>query len=155
MEIPRILYSSPFMGNYFCEIAHYNMAFVAIAKNAVTYLKSLAIYAKTGTVVSDKEDDCIVVELPDDYGVRDIFNIVSSTEISVSAISDPTVAQFYMIGKLEDGGSVVWRSKEEQTFVYTEKEVKGVEVSHYGNELRDKTPISLEEFDEICESKEG
>ena len=47
MEIPRILYSSPFMGNYFCEIAHYNMAFVAIAKNAVTYLKSLAIYAKT------------------------------------------------------------------------------------------------------------
>lgn len=35
------------------------------------------------------------------------------------------------------------------------KEVKGVEVSHYGNELRDKTPISLEEFDEICESKEG
>ena len=93
--------------------------------------------------------------LPDDYGVRDIFNIVSSTEISVSAISDPTVAQFYMIGKLEDGGSVVWRSKEEQTFVYTEKEVKGVEVSHYGNELRDKTPISLEEFDEICESKEG
>ena len=110
---------------------------------------------KSGTVVSDKEDDCIVVELPDDYGVRDIFNIVSSTEISVSAISDPTVAQFYMIGKLEDGGSVVWRSKEEQTFVYTEKEVKGVEVSHYGNELRDKTPISLEEFDEICESKEG
>ena len=105
---------------------------------------------KSGTVVSDKEDDCIVVELPDD-----IFNIVSSTEISVSAISDPTVAQFYMIGKLEDGGSVVWRSKEEQTFVYTEKEVKGVEVSHYGNELRDKTPISLEEFDEICESKEG
>ena len=61
----------------------------------------------------------------------------------MSAISDPTVAQFYMIGKLEDGGSVVWRSKEEQTFVYTEKEVK------------DKTPISLEEFDEICESKEG
>ena len=56
MEIPRILYSSPFMGNYFCEIAHYNMAFVAIAKNAVTYLKSLAIYAKTGTVVSDKEE---------------------------------------------------------------------------------------------------
>lgn len=110
---------------------------------------------KSGTVVSDKEDDCIVVELPDDYGVRDIFNIVSSTEISVSAISDPTVAQFYMIGKLEDGGSVVWRSKEEQTFVYTEKEVKGVEVSHYGNELRDKTPISLEEFDEICESKKG
>ena len=110
---------------------------------------------KSGTVVSDKEDDCIVVELPDDYGVRDIFNIVSSTEISVSAISDPTVAQFYMIGKLEDGGSGVWRSKEEQTFVYTEKEVKGVEVSHYGNELRDKTPISLEEFDEICESKEG
>ena len=84
---------------------------------------------KSGTVVSDKEDDCIVVELPDDYGVRDIFNIVSSTEISVS--------------------------KEEQTFVYTEKEVNGVEVSHYGNELRDKTPISLEEFDEICESKEG
>lgn len=39
--------------------------------------------------------------------------------------------------------------------MYTEKEVKGVEVSHYGNELRDKTPISLEEFDEICESKEG
>ena len=39
MEIPRILYSSPFMGNYFCEIAHYNMAFVAIAKNAVTYLR--------------------------------------------------------------------------------------------------------------------
>ena len=24
---------------------------------------------KSGTVVSDKEDDCIVVELPDDYGV--------------------------------------------------------------------------------------
>ena len=94
---------------------------------------------KSGTVVSDKEDDCIVVELPDDYGVRDIFNIVSSTEISVSAISDPTVAQFYMIGKLEDGGSVVCRSKEEQTFVYTEKEVKSflpVSVSDVSTDFR-------------------
>jgi hypothetical protein len=37
--------------------------------------------------------------------------------------------------------------------VYTEDEVTGVTVSHYGNELRDKTPISLEEFDKIYESK--
>ena len=55
---------------------------------------------KSGTVASDKEDDCIVLlNFRMITGVRDIFNIVSSTEISVSAtFSDPTVAQFYMIG---------------------------------------------------------
>ena len=104
-------------------------------------------------VTQESEDDCIVVELPDDYSVKDIFNIVSNTEVSVSSIGNPTGAQCYMIGKLEDGDYVVWRSKEEQTFVYTKDEVTGVTVSHYGNELIDKTPISLEEFDKIYENK--
>lgn len=45
------------MGNYFCEIDNYNVAFVAISKNAVTYLRSIAIYAKTGYII--KEEDKI------------------------------------------------------------------------------------------------
>lgn len=52
-----ISYSSSFLGNYFCEIENYNLAFVAISKNAVTYLRSLAIYAKTGYII--KEEDTI------------------------------------------------------------------------------------------------
>lgn len=36
------------MGNYFCLIREYRLAFVAISKNAVTYLKNLAIYTSTG-----------------------------------------------------------------------------------------------------------
>lgn len=56
METPQPLYLSPFMGNYFCEIAHCNAAFVAISKNAVTYLKNIAIYTKTGYIAADKSE---------------------------------------------------------------------------------------------------
>lgn len=47
---------SPFMGNYFCLIENYNLAFVAIAKNAVTYLKGVAISAKTGYIIKTEDE---------------------------------------------------------------------------------------------------
>lgn len=47
MKIPYdIRVKSPFLDNYFCLMEKYNMAFVAIAKNAMTYLKNLAIHAQ-------------------------------------------------------------------------------------------------------------
>lgn len=54
MEMVQDFYPSPFMGNYFCEIAHCNAAFVAISKNAVTYLKNIAIYTNTGVITTSK-----------------------------------------------------------------------------------------------------
>lgn len=56
LETSQNPYPSPFMGNYFCEIAHYNAAFVAISKNAVTYLKNIAIYTKTGSIAANKDE---------------------------------------------------------------------------------------------------
>lgn len=46
--------SSPFMQNYFCIIEKYRTAFVVIAKNAVTTLKNIAIYAKLGIIPDDE-----------------------------------------------------------------------------------------------------
>lgn len=46
--------SSPFMQNYFCIIEKYRAAFVVIAKNAVTTLKNIAIYAKLGIIPDDE-----------------------------------------------------------------------------------------------------
>lgn len=56
METYQDFYPSPFMGNYFCEIAHCKAAFVVISKNAVTYLKNIAIYTKTGVVATAKNE---------------------------------------------------------------------------------------------------
>lgn len=46
---------SMFMGNYFCVIPQYKMAFVCIAKNSSTFLKSLAVYTKTGIYPTSAE----------------------------------------------------------------------------------------------------
>lgn len=46
--------SSPFMGNYFCIIEKYKLAFVVISKNAVTTLKNIAIYNKFGFVPEEE-----------------------------------------------------------------------------------------------------
>ncbi len=43
MRVNKIL-PSPFFGNYFCLIPNTNVAFVAISKNAVTFLKKVAYY---------------------------------------------------------------------------------------------------------------
>lgn len=56
METFQDFFPSPFMGNYFCEIAHCNAAFVVLSKNAVTYLKNIAIYTKTGVVTISKDE---------------------------------------------------------------------------------------------------
>lgn len=45
---------SPFMQNYFCIIEEYRTAFVVLAKNAVTTLKNIAIYAKEGGIPEDE-----------------------------------------------------------------------------------------------------
>lgn len=52
MKIPKdSVVSSPFIGNYYCPIDKTGLAFVVIAKNCVTFLKQLAIYYKTGSVI--------------------------------------------------------------------------------------------------------
>ena len=51
MRLTSVNYSTPYLGNFFCEIDNYNLAFVAISKNAITYLQSIAIYAKTGYIM--------------------------------------------------------------------------------------------------------
>lgn len=48
MKIPGdTVLPSLFMGNFFCLIPHTNLAFVVISKNAVTFLKKVAIYNDT------------------------------------------------------------------------------------------------------------
>lgn len=54
MRLTSVNYPTPYLGKYFCEIDNYNLAFVAISKNAITYLQSLAIYAKTGYIMHDE-----------------------------------------------------------------------------------------------------
>lgn len=55
MRLSSVNYSTPYLGKYFCEIDNYNLAFVAISKNAITYLQSLAIYSKTGYIMRDED----------------------------------------------------------------------------------------------------
>lgn len=54
------LADSYFMGNHFCLIRRYKLAFVAIAKNAVTYLKNLAVYTNTGVLPAGMDSHRIV-----------------------------------------------------------------------------------------------
>lgn len=49
---------------------------------------------------------------------------------------------------MADGNTVAWRPGDEQTVLYAEGKPNTVEIVHYGNELREKTPISYEEFKE-------
>lgn len=45
MKLPaNTILPSPFMGNFFCLIPNTNLAFVAIAKNGVTFLKKVAVF---------------------------------------------------------------------------------------------------------------
>lgn len=53
--LPQQVVASPFMGNYFCLIDHPSMAFVAIAKNGMTFLKNVAINAREGIVPKDED----------------------------------------------------------------------------------------------------
>ncbi|QUR44519.1 sulfotransferase family protein [Bacteroides xylanisolvens] len=55
MQLTSVNYQSPYLGNFFCEIDNYNLAFVAISKNAITNLLSIAIYAKTGYIMRDED----------------------------------------------------------------------------------------------------
>lgn len=56
MKIPLgIPLRSPFLDNYFCLIEEYNMAFVAIAKNAVTHLKNIVVSSKYGFYPDSEE----------------------------------------------------------------------------------------------------
>lgn len=49
MKIPlNVPCRSPFLDNYFCLIEEHNMAFVSIAKNAVTHLKNIVVSSKYG-----------------------------------------------------------------------------------------------------------
>ena len=56
----RPIEGSYFMGNYFCLIRKHKLAFVAISKNAVTYLKNLAVYMETGVLPSGMNCHAIV-----------------------------------------------------------------------------------------------
>ena len=48
--------ASPFFGNYYCLIPGTSLAFVAISKNAVTYLKKVALFQTTREwVTSDRQ----------------------------------------------------------------------------------------------------
>lgn len=45
---------SPFVGNYFCLIPNTDLAFVMISKNAVTFLKRVALFNATGEWSTDQ-----------------------------------------------------------------------------------------------------
>ncbi len=56
VSAPHQLSYSSFLPNYFCLIEKHHTAFVCIPKNASTYLKSIAIYAKEGEILSVEND---------------------------------------------------------------------------------------------------
>jgi hypothetical protein len=67
MRIPdNLSIPSPFMGSYFCKIINHNAAFVAISKNAVTFLKKIAIYTSTGTIVEDQDEVHSIIGFTDE-----------------------------------------------------------------------------------------
>lgn len=39
-------------------------------------------------IAQQQEDDCVVVKLPEGYGARDLFDIVSSTETFITYASE-------------------------------------------------------------------
>lgn len=56
MKFPEdVTISSPFLNNYFCIIKEYKIAYVMIAKNAVTHLKNITIGCKYGFYPDDDE----------------------------------------------------------------------------------------------------
>lgn len=100
-------------------------------------------------IAQQQEDDCVVVKLPEGYGARDLFDIVSSTETFITYASEGFGSgKSIYTGELADGNTVAWRPGDEQTVLYAEGKPNTVEIVHYGNELREKTPISYEEFKE-------
>ena len=100
-------------------------------------------------IAQQQEDDCVVVKLPEGYGARDLFDIVSSTETFITYASEGIGSgKSIYTGELADGNTVAWRPGDEQTVLYAEGKPNTVEIVHYGNELREKTPTSYEEFKE-------
>lgn len=55
LSTPTNTYHSPFMANYFCIMEKYQAAFIAISKNAVTYLKNIVIYSKENMIPKTEE----------------------------------------------------------------------------------------------------
>lgn len=54
---PQYQLESPFFGNYICLIPNTNFSFVSVSKNASSFLKKVAVYNKTGTWVSNPNDE--------------------------------------------------------------------------------------------------
>lgn len=103
---------------------------------------------------SQKETDYIVVKLPEDCEVADIFQIKSVLRNSLNGAEKMGVSNgVYCIGTLENGDTVVWRSDDDvygyddSLMVYVKGEVSDKDILYWARRLNE-TPVSYEEFEE-------
>lgn len=99
---------------------------------------------KSETKVSEDSDNCVVVQVPENTTIEELFDFTEESQIALSNWGDDYGdATSYKIGKLKDGGSIVWGAG--NVFLYVPGEAKETSIVHYKNRLQD-TPISYENF---------
>lgn len=110
----------------------------------------LALVSLAGCESKAKKEelaDYIVVEVPDNTSIDDLFEFDSISQIIVSDIRESLgKGSCYCIGALPEGDSVVWESGS-HLFLYVKDKVSEIQVMLYANKI-EKPGISYDRFKE-------
>lgn len=106
---------------------------------------------KSETKASEDSDNCVVVQVPENSTIEELFDFTSKSNIALSTWGDDDdTISVYKVGTLKNGGSIVWGTG--NVFLYVPGEAKKASIIHYKNRLQD-TPISYENFKDQSNNK--
>ncbi|MCM1244780.1 MAG: hypothetical protein NC293_03945 [Roseburia sp.] len=105
-----------------------------------------------------KEVNYVVVEVPEDTAVNDLFEFENVSKVVLGGeLSNIDVeGGCYCVGYLKEGNSIVWKSDDDNygyddgLFLYIEDKVSDVHVANYAGKLKE-TPISFNTFQQKYE----
>lgn len=121
---------------------------------AALMLSSLMITTGCSGEAEQKKTNDIVVEMPKDCKVDDIFQFESVSKKSLAGASSMGVSDgVYCVGALGDGNTVVWRYHDGSSMVYVKGEVSDTQIVYYAKRLQEDA-VSYEEFKEEYEKEE-
>lgn len=107
----------------------------------------LMMMAGCSQETSEKKTDYVVVEIPEDYTVEQLFQFESVSHNALNGASGWGVSDgVYNIGTLENGDTIVWRS--DDVMVYIKETFKTTQIVQYAGKLNEE-PVSYEEFKEM------
>lgn len=99
----------------------------------------------TKTEETEKNDDCINVQLPEGHEIDEIFDFKSTHQICLTNLRSSGISdQILNIGALQNGDSVAWYS--DSNFLYIFGESNDIAGNYYVNKLKE-SPMSYEEFE--------